>query len=268
VKTPSKRLPHLDNTNSCSLSRSAFVAALAVAAGAGPVAGRPQQSSRPSAALAEGVLFDPQSGREATPLVRPLDATDGLVLHGVRVDALTYLGRKAIHMVNDPATAGNAFAIVPGIALQDGTIDIEVAGKPEAGASPNARGFIGVAFRIASDPSRFECIYVRPTNGRADDQLRRNHATQYISSPDFPFDRLRREAPGVYESYVDLVAGEWTHLRITVSGQSASLFVNHSLQPSLIVHDLKHRAQTGLVGLWIGDETDGYFRNLEVVPSR
>jgi hypothetical protein len=36
---------------------------------------------------------------------------------------------------------------------------------------------------VAADPSKYECFYVRPSNGRADDQLRRNHSAQYISMP-------------------------------------------------------------------------------------
>jgi hypothetical protein len=58
--------------------------------------------------------------------------------------------------------------------------------------------------------ARTESIYLRPTNGRADDQLRRNHSVQYDSVPDFPWFRLRKESPGVYESYTDLEAGEWS----------------------------------------------------------
>jgi len=159
-------------------------------------------------------------------------------------------------------------AIVQGTDFQDGTIDVDVAGEPAAGASAGARGFVGIAFRICPTPGEYECFYLRPTNGRSDDQLRRNHSTQYISAPQYDFDRLRREAPGVYESYADLVTGAWTHMHIEVHGQSAKLFVNEAPQPSLIVKDLKHTARTGPVALWIGDETDGYFSNLRIEPSR
>src|SRR5438128_8445754 len=48
-----------------------------------------------------------------------------------------------------------------------------------------ARGFIGIAFRVRGD--RYEYIYLRPTNGRADDQVRRNHSTQYSAHPSFSF---------------------------------------------------------------------------------
>ena len=56
----------------------------------------------------------------------------------------------------------------------------------------SARGFIGIAFRLQGD-GRYECIYL-PTNGRADDQVRRNHSTQYSSHRDFDFARARKEA--------------------------------------------------------------------------
>lgn len=121
-----------------------------------------------------------------------------------------------------------------------------------------------MAFRVQSDASRFELLYIRPTNGRANDQLRRNHSTQYVSFPDWPWERLRKESPGVYESYTDLVPGEWTHLRIVVDGVNASLSVSGASQPCLLVRDLKLGDTEGAVALWIGPGTEGYFRNLTI----
>jgi hypothetical protein len=147
-------------------------------------------------------------------------------------------------------------------------IEAWVAGQPNEGASQTARGFVGIAFRVAADRDRYEAFYIRPTNGRADDQLRRNHATQYISEPTYPWERLRAETPGQYESYTDLETGAWTHLRIEVAGNRARLFVNDSPQPTLIVNDLKLGADAvGGVGLWVGDETDGYFSDVQVTKT-
>ena len=195
-----------------------------------------------------------------------LTSIDGLVPHLVSLQATSYRGRRAVRMVNAPGE-GHAFAIVPGVEMRDGVIDVDVAGQPEKGAHESSRGFIGVAFRVASGEPRFECFYIRPTNGRADDQLRRNHSTQYISVPGFEFDRLRAEKPGVYESYVDLIAGEWTHLRIEVKDQRARFFVGGASQPTLIVNDLIRPAASGGIALWEGDETEGYFSSLEVVSE-
>jgi hypothetical protein len=144
-------------------------------------------------------------------------------------------------------------------------IELQLAGKPGGNAGQGARGFVGVAFRIADDNSRFECFYLRPANGRANDQLRRNHSTQYISYPDFPWFKLRKDTPGKYESYVDLVPGEWTSVKIEVSGTQAKLFVHGAEQPCLIVNDLKHGADhTGGVGLWVGVGTEAYFSDLNI----
>jgi hypothetical protein len=188
----------------------------------------------------------------------------GLRLHGVDVSPATYQGRQAVRLVNKAQFNGEAYAAVEGPVFQDGTIEVDLAGRPQPGASEGARGFVGVAFRVRSDDSAFECFYIRPTNGRADDQLRRNHATQYVSEPGFPWQKLRQESPGVYESYVDLVSGEWTHLRVAFNGKRAQLYVNQAPQPVLIVNDLKQAPAGGGVALWIGSETEAFFRNLIV----
>jgi hypothetical protein len=158
-------------------------------------------------------------------------------------------------------------ALVDQLQLEDGTVELWVAGTLAPDAAADDRGFIGLAFRSTPDGTHFENMYLRPTNGRADDQLRRNHSTQYSSLPDYPWSRLRAESPGKYESYVDLVAGEWTHIRIVVKGQRATLFVNDTSEPCLVVTDLKMSAATGRLGLWIGPGTRGYFSQMVVTPA-
>jgi hypothetical protein len=175
-----------------------------------------------------------------------------------------YRGSRAFKLIpNDPKAPGGPIAMLSDIRFRNGVIEVDVAGQPAKGADESARGFIGVVFRAQTD-SRFEIIYLRPTNSHADDQLRRNHTTQYSSEPDWPWDRLRKESPGVYESWVDMQAGEWTHMRIVVHGTDASLYVNHGQNPCLIVHNLKLGDAEGSVGLWMGQDTEGYFRNLTI----
>ena len=139
-------------------------------------------------------------------------------------------------------------------------------GQPAAGAGTGARGFIGIAFRLQND--RYEYIYLRPTNGRADDQVRRNHSTQYGSYPDFDFAVLRQQSPEKYESYVDLEQGAWTRYRIVVEGTTARLYVHGVAQPCLIVNDLKLGDSAGAVALWIGPGTEGYFTGLTIIPAK
>lgn len=190
---------------------------------------------------------------------------DQLQLHKVRAEAVEYRGNKAIHLAQSAGAGGeDTLAIVSGSELQDGTIEVELAGAPAPGAFGEARGFIGVAFRVQPNAAKYEMFYLRPTNGRAEDQLRRNHSTQYVSFPDWPWNRTRRETPGLYESYTDLEPGVWTKVRIDVAGSKARLFVNGAEQPCLIVNDLKLPPAKGAVALWTGPGTDGYFRGLKV----
>ena len=194
----------------------------------------------------------------------PLQSTEGLTLRNVKAQPDSYKGRKAVKVTAEDSD--NGLAILKGTEFQDGTIEVDLAGEPGPGANSQARGFVGVAFRMGPDAAKFELFYLRPTNGRADDQERRNHSAQYDSFPDYPWSRLRKETPGKYESYVDLVPGEWTKVTITVQGDKARLYVNGSQQPTLIVNDLKLGVTKGAIGLWAGPGTIAHFSNLKALP--
>ena len=192
---------------------------------------------------------------------------DKLIAKNVSIAPTNYQGRSAVQLIPTPGAANaTSYAVVKDARFRDGTIEVDLAGQPAAGAGSFARGFIGIAFRLQDD-GRYEYIYLRPTNGRADDQVRRNHSTQYSSYPDFDFARSRQEAPEKYESYVDLQPGVWTKYKIEVEGRKARLYVNGAEQPCLIVNDLKLEPREGGVALWVGPGTEGYFANLKITRS-
>lgn len=202
-------------------------------------------------------------------LAVPLAAqsADRLVAKNASIAQTNYKGRSAIQVMATPGAANaTSYAVIKDMSFRDGTIEVDLAGQPAAGADGAARGFIGIAFRLQGDGS-YEYIYLRPTNGRADDQIRRNHSTQYSSHPDFSFARSRQEAPEKYESYVDLQPGVWTKYRIEVEGRKARLYVHGAEQPCLIVNDLKLEPRNGGVALWVGPGTEGYFSNLKVTAK-
>jgi hypothetical protein len=146
----------------------------------------------------------------------------------------------------------------------NGTIEVDLASVLADDAPDYARGFIGVAFRIGDGPA-FEGLYLRPVNSTADDQVRRNHSTQYFSYPAYDFARLRAESPERYESYVDIRLDHWIHVKIVVHDTEARLYVAGAEQPALVVLDLKlGSAQRGGVGFWIESGTVGYFHDLRV----
>lgn len=187
--------------------------------------------------------------------------------HNVKADFGEYKGRKALRVTDLTARRSglvDSMVILPEPVFQDGVIELELSGETGPNAGPQARGFVGIAFHVVDDGKKFECFYLRPTNGRADDQVRRNHSAQYISHPDYPWERLRKEFPEKYESYVDLVPGEWTKVRVEVNGSKARLFVHGASQPTLIVNDLKMGETRGAIALWIGPGTVAHFTDLRV----
>jgi hypothetical protein len=205
------------------------------------------------------------------PIKMPLDSLKGIEFIDGQAEVSNYHGRRAVHFLPLGApkkgVISTRIGLINQVDFKNGTIEVDVAGAPGPEAASDDRGFIGVAFRAQDHGEKAEDIYLRPTNGRADDQLRRNHSVQYESEPDFPWHRLRQESPGVYESYCDLETGEWTKMKIVVSGTKARLFVNGASQPCLVVNDLKLGESHGLVGIWAYITTDAYFSNLLIEPA-
>jgi len=223
----------------------------------------------------------------AQPTSVPLESPAGLRLHNVSATPATLQGRKGLRVELSDETRrtlqamtpeeqqkaaasglGEQLAVIEASDFGDGVIEAEIAGAPRADAGEGARGFVGIAFRVQDDLKTYDAFYLRPTNGRTDDQVRRNHASQYISHPDWPWFRLRKEFPEKYEAYVDLVPGEWTRIRIEVQGDHAKLFVHGQPQPTLVINDVKTGARgRGKIALWIDNGTVAHFRNLTVTPA-
>ncbi|KKX52151.1 hypothetical protein [Sphingobacterium sp. IITKGP-BTPF85] len=151
-------------------------------------------------------------------------------------------GKKAVRVVKSAAVKEDdeaTYVKINDFNFKNGVIEVDVLSRLLPDAPAHARGFIGLAFRINKDDSKFESIYVRPTNSTADDQLRRNRTIQYFSYPNFKFTHSRATAPGQYESYAPIALDKWIKLKIEVNGNQAKLFINGSKQPYLIVSDLK-----------------------------
>jgi hypothetical protein len=248
------------------------------------VAHGPSLSHLVLAATAVLVALSTVLAAQAKPRQFPLDSGSGLRLHNVTATPGTLDGKKGVRVtVSDEAVrrveamtpqerqAAGAFeqlAVLEGAEFGNGVIEAEIAGAPRKDAGEGARGFVGIAFRVQPDMRTYDAFYLRPTNGRADDQVRRNHSAQYISHPDWPWFRLRKETPEKYESYVDLVPGAWTKVKIEVRGTQGRLYVHDSPQPTLIVNDLKTGPDAkGGVALWLDSGTEAHFRNVTVTPA-
>ncbi len=110
---------------------------------------------------------------------------DRLVGKNVSIAQTNYKGRNAIRVVATPAaTNGTSYALIKDLSFRNGVIEVDLAGQPAADAFAGTRGFIGIAFRIQPD-GRYEYIYLRPTNGRADDQVRTGNTGTDGTFPSF-----------------------------------------------------------------------------------
>lgn len=215
----------------------------------------------------------------------PLTSTVGVHLHNVSAEPATLQGKTGLKvtMADEPLRRLQAMTtnerqrviqtgetveqlvVIDDLECGDGTISAEIAGDVQPGATEGARGFVCSAFRLQPDRRTYDALYLRLTNGRADDQVRRNHSAQYISQTEWTWFRLREQSPSKYESYVDLVPGTWTAVKIDVRDEQARLYVHDMTQPTLIINDLKTGGQSkGAVALWLDVGTVAHFRNLAV----
>jgi len=174
-------------------------------------------------------------------------------------EVLNVLKNPEITQFDEPT-----YAILKDFDFENGIIEVKVYSQLLSTAPEFARGFIGIAFHINQDNSEFEGIYIRPTNSKVKDQIRRNRSTQYFSYPDHKFDILRQTDPIKYESYVDIDAKEWIDFKVVVKEEYAELFINNASQPCLIVTDLKHGKRKGSIALWTEVGTDAYFKDLVI----
>src|SRR5688572_21454490 len=124
-----------------------------------------------------------------------LETMEGLKPHKAKAEAVVHKGKKGIRVTGMPGApgTGSPLLLLPVKDFESGTIEAEISGEPSADAGAGARGFVGIAFRVADDMEKYDAFYLRPTNGRADDQVRRNHSAQYISHPGWTWNRLRTE---------------------------------------------------------------------------
>ncbi|WP_232282958.1 hypothetical protein [Pedobacter sp. BAL39] len=197
---------------------------------------------------------------------------DNLVPHLVEMSIEKRNGKEMVRVVKSRLVIEAdepTYVKIKDFDFQDGTIELKVMGKLLPNASDSARAFIGLSFRINNDDSKFENIYLRPTNGIAMNQIRRNRSVQYFSYPDFKFFHSRKTNPGEFETYADIAPGEWIKMKIVVKGANAKLYLNDSKNPNMIVNNMKMGAdQTGALGLWVDIGTEGFFSDLIVTKNK
>ena len=149
-----------------------------------------------------------------------------------------------------------------GFEFSSGTIEFDAKGK----SAPPQSSFVGMAFRTV-DAKTHDAVYFRPFNFRAVDPERKSHAVQYVSEPQWPWQKLRQEKPGQFEKPIDPApdGDAWFHAKVVVEKRQIKVFVNGAPEPSLVVNELSERAG-GSVGLWCNGY--GVIANLKIMPNK
>lgn len=143
--------------------------------------------------------------------------------------------------------------------FKDGTIEIEMRGKDVF-----QRSFIGIAFHGADD-TNYDAVYCRPFNFFAKDSVRRIHAVQYISHPNFTWEKLRKERNAVFEKEIinPPNPNDWFRMKLVIDNTTVKAYINDAVQPSLIVEKLNNRT-SGKLGLFTADSSGGDFKNIQI----
>jgi len=157
---------------------------------------------------------------------------------------------------------GDGFVWLEGSRFEEGAIEFDVRGKDVF-----QRSFVGVAFHAADDQT-FEAVYFRPFNFKPADTSRAGRAVQYVSHPEFTWQKLRAEKPGQYEGAVHPVPDPngWFHVRIVIASAKISIYLDGSPEPCLTVGTLSSR-RDGMVGLMVGNGSGGDFANFKIAPG-
>jgi hypothetical protein len=182
-------------------------------------------------------------------------------LKAVNRDVTALEGDKRGVKVSEKAGPGVVW--IDGSDFDQGTIEIDVRGRDVLQQS-----FLGIAFH-GKDDKTYEAVYLRPFNFRAQDPDRHQHAVQYVAVPDYDWPRLRKEFPEEFENPVDasVAPTDWVPLRVVVKGNAIQIFVGKVNAPTLEVRKLG-ALDRGLIGLWVGNNSDGDFTNLRVTPMK
>ncbi|MGK5093588.1 hypothetical protein WDW89_16460 [Deltaproteobacteria bacterium TL4] len=175
-------------------------------------------------------------------------------------------GAAAIEFI--PMKQGIAQVGVPnvvwldGFEFNEGIIEFDAKGK----SAPPQSSFVGVAFHTV-DAKNFDAIYFRTFNFKTGDSERNSHALQYISEPQWPWEKLRKEKTGQFENSIKSApdGDAWFHAKVVIEKRQVKVFVNGATEPSLLVNELSDRTG-GSVGLWCNGY--GVIANLKIMPKK
>jgi hypothetical protein len=176
-----------------------------------------------------------------------------------KITAFSEKDKKGIRFTRN---VNDGFAWLNGVTFSNGIIELDIRGKDEF-----QRSFVGVAFHGVDD-STYDAVYFRPFNFQTNDPVRKIHAVQYVAEPDYPWQFLRDKFNGQCEKSVNPApkGNEWFHVKMIIKYPQIMVFVNSSPEACFTVDKLNKRT-TGKIGIWVGNNSDGDFANLQITTQ-
>lgn len=147
--------------------------------------------------------------------------------------------------------------------FKNGTIKVTMRGQDVF-----QRSFIGIAFHGQNDTT-YDAVYCRPFNFFAKDSIRKIHAIQYISHPNYTWEKLRTERNGIYEKAITNPPNPngWFTLTLKISHKTIEAYINKEKTPSLKVVKISD-FNSGKIGIFVADRSGGDFRSANIEYSK
>lgn len=209
------------------------------------------------------MLFSDNSiaqGMVTVPDLSKIVSEDGWKISNRKIELVNDKENNVVQFNSQP---GDGVAWIKGFEFHNGIIEADIRGKDVQGSS-----FVGIAFR-GIDEKTYDAVYFRPFNFLSNDPLRKGHSVQYISHPEYTWQKLRAEHPEEYENPVVPAPdpNSFFHVTIVIEKPRISVFVNNAKEPCLTVSELSER-KDGWVGLWVGNYSEGSFTNLKIIRKQ
>jgi hypothetical protein len=174
----------------------------------------------------------------------PLVPAAWIATDSLRVEP--FLGRPALYI-------NRGVALVRGAAMDDGTLDLDL-------AASDATTFLGVAFR-ASNPRFSNVVFLRPGSSGTGEAVQYGPA---FNSLGVAWQVYHGEGAN---AVADVPRNRWIHLRVELDGPVARVYVDSATEPTLVVPRVVASGGAGL-GVWAGAFGRGaYFSNIHYVAA-
>ena len=160
------------------------------------------------------------------------------------------------------AQKGDGVILHNSMQFENGEIEFDLKGEDIRGKS-----FVGFAFHHVNE-STFDAIYFRPFNFQ--NPTKRGNSVQYISMPEYEWSKLRKDYPGVFENEANPIpqpVDDWFHVKLVIEYPVVKVYINDSTDATLEIKQ-KSNQKKGQLGFWVGNNSQGWFKNLSIIQKQ